>query len=145
MGYSTGQVASEKTIHPSKRWKLPAESASASTSYYHALSDSGTESEGSKYEDEDESTTLPTKKHNKSKVATSLVTATKLSPSEAAKMCKQLSFDGIDIPTPSQAAIYKSTYKDAAKLKEEVIEKVQMEEWSLLSMESTLRKMSIRF
>ena len=39
--------------------------------------------------------------------------------------------DGIDIPTPSQAAIYKSTFKEAAKLKEEIIEKLLMEQWSL--------------
>ena len=42
-----------------------------------------------------------------------------------------MSRDGIDIPTPSQAAIYKSTFREAAKLKKEMIEKLQMEQWSL--------------
>ena len=78
----------------------------------HLLSDSGSDSgseyEGSIYEDEDERTTPPTKKH-KSKVATNLVISTKLSTNKASKICKRLRFDGIDIPTPSQAAIYKST------------------------------------
>jgi len=43
----------------------------------------------------------------------------------------KLSLDGINIPTLSQAASYKSTYKEAVKLKEEITEKLQMEEWSL--------------
>ena len=58
-------------------------------------------------------------------------TSTRVATSKAAKICKQLSLDGIDIPTLSQAAIYKATYKEAAKLKEEMIEKLHMEEWSL--------------
>ena len=74
---------------------------------------------------------MPTKKYNKSKVATNLVTSTRVSTNKAAKICQQLSHDGIDIPTPSQAAIYKSIYKEASKLKEEMIETLQMEQWSL--------------
>ena len=102
VGYSTGHVASKKTIHPSKRRKTPAESVSASTltSYDIETSESGrsgTESEGSEYEDEDESTHRPTRKYNKSKVAVNLVTSTRVSTSRAAKICKQLSRDGIDI------------------------------------------------
>ena len=67
----------------------------------------------------------------KVKVATNLVTSTRVSTNKAAKICQQLSHNGTDIPTPSQAAIYKSTYKEAAKLKEEMIETLQMEQWSL--------------
>ena len=67
----------------------------------------------------------------KVKVATNLVTSTRVSTNKAAKICQQLSHNGIDIPTPSQAAIYKSTYKEAAKLKEEMTETLQMEQWSL--------------
>ena len=59
------------------------------------------------------------------------MTSTRVSTSKAAKICKQLSRDGIDIPTPSQAAIYKATFKEAVKLKEEMIEKLQMEQWSI--------------
>ena len=57
------------------------------------------------------------------------MTSTRVSTSTVAKICKQLSRDGIDIQTPSQAAIYKATFKEAAKLKEEMIEKLQMEQW----------------
>lgn len=141
VGYSTGQVASQETIHPSKRRKLPAESLSVSTSASYDLvaSGSGTESEESEkditYEDsesdEDESSRLATRKHNKSKLAVNLVTSTRVSTSKAAKICKQLARDGIDIPTPSQPAIYKSTFREAAKLKKEMIETLQTEQWSL--------------
>jgi hypothetical protein len=132
VGYSTGQVASKETIHPSKRRKLlSAEAALPSASYTLASTDSDSGPSDSEYEEEDESTHPPTRKHNKSKVATNLVTSTRVSTSKAAKICKQLSRDGVDIPTPSQAAIYKSTFKQAAKLKEELRETLQMEQWSL--------------
>jgi len=132
VGYSTAQVASKETIHPSKRRKLSAAPAvePASTSYDFNSSDSITESEDSTCEEE-ESVFMTTKKYNKSKVATNLVTSTRVSTNKAAKICQQLSHDGIDIPTPSQAAIYKSTYKEASKLKEEMIQTLQMEQWSL--------------
>ena len=103
----------------------------ASTSYHFTSSKSITESEDSTYKEEEESIYMPTKKCNKSKVATKLVTSTRVSTNKAAKICQQLSHDGIDIPTPSQAAIYKSVYKEASKLKKEMIETVQMEQWSL--------------
>lgn len=107
------------------------ESALPSTSYDLSPIGSGTESEDSKYEDEDEDARQPTRKQNKSKFATNLVTSTEVSTKKAAKICKQLSHDGIDIATPSQSAIYKSTFKEAAKLKKEMIEQLQMEQWSL--------------
>lgn len=138
VGYSTSNIASKKTIHPSKRRKTSAESVSASTLASQDIQASksglcGTESENSEYEDEDESTPThqPTIKYNKSKVAVSLVTFTRVSTSRAAKICQQLSRDGIDIPTPCQSAIYKSTFKKAAKLKEEMVENLKMEQWSL--------------
>jgi hypothetical protein len=139
VGYSTGQVASKETIHPSKRLKLPTESepstshAPASTSDTESEEDSGTSDESEDYSEyEDESGPRPpTRKHNKTKVATNLVIATKVSTRGASKICKQLSLDGIDIPTPSQPGIYNATFREAAKLKEEMIRNLQMEQWSL--------------
>ena len=55
-----------------------------------------------------------------------MVTSTRVSSNKAAKICKQLSHDSIDIPTPSQSAIYKSIFKETVKLKEEMIEKLQI-------------------
>ena len=46
-----------------------------------------------------------------------MVTSSGVSTKKAAKICNVLSQQGIDIPTPSQSAIYKSTFKEAAKLK----------------------------
>ena len=61
-------------------------------------------------DDDDEDTCPPKRKQNKSKVAVNLVTSTKVSTSKAAKICKQLALDGITIPTPSQAGVYKSVF-----------------------------------
>ena len=54
-----------------------------------------------------------------------LVTSTRVSTNKDAK---QLSYGGIDIPTLSQVAIYKSIFKEAVKLKEEMIAKLQTEQ-----------------
>ena len=125
VGYSEGKLASAKTIHPSKRRKVQIDSPSTSTSatvsscFYECSSrssSSGTESDNSNYDEENE-TTSKTRKYSKSKVATNLVTSTGVSINKAAKICKQLSLDGVDVPSPSQAAIYKATFKEASKLK----------------------------
>jgi hypothetical protein len=110
VGYSTRKVASMETIHPSKWRKLSAASPSTSTSNNIASSetDNSANSEDSAYEeteDKEETTHRPTRKHSKSKYATKLVTSAGVSKNKAAKICKQLSSDGIDIPTRSQAAI----------------------------------------
>lgn len=107
---------------------MRSESPLPSTSYDISSIDSGSETEDRKYEVEDEDAPQQTRKHNKSKFATNLVTSTGVSTKKAAKICKQLSQDGIDIPTPSQSAIYKSTFKEAAKLKKEMIEQLHMEQ-----------------
>ena len=60
-----------------------------------------------------------------------MVTATKISTNKASKVCKQLSEEGIDIPKPSQSAIYKAIFKEAEKLKKEMIDKLHTEEWSI--------------
>jgi len=56
VGYSTAQVASKETIHPSKRRKLSAVSAvePASTSYDFTSSDSVTESDSEYSTNEEE-------------------------------------------------------------------------------------------
>ena len=123
VGYSESKLASAKTIHPSKKRKVQIDLPSTSTSttvsscFYEcssssssSSSSSATESENSNYEEENE-TIFKTKKYSKTKVATNLVTSTGVSINKAAKICKQLSLDGVDVPSPSQAAIYKATLK----------------------------------
>jgi hypothetical protein len=133
VGYSSGKAASKKTIHPSKRSKLPAaELPLASTiSTSDEQESSSAESEHSEYDAEEGSPPRSTRKRNKSQLATNLVTSTRVSTSQSAKICKQLSQDGVDIPTPCQSAVYKATFREATKLKEEMIEKLQTEQWSL--------------
>ena len=60
-----------------------------------------------------------------------MVQSTRVLTNKAAKICKQLAHNVIDIPTPSQVTIYKSVFKEAVKLKGEMIETLQVEQWSL--------------
>jgi hypothetical protein len=92
---------------------------------------SSAESEHSEYDAKRDTPPQSTRKYNKIQLATNLVTSTRVSTSQSAKICKQLSQDGIDITTPCQSAIYKSTFRRAAKLKEEMRGKLQTEQWSL--------------
>jgi hypothetical protein len=59
------------------------------------------------------------------------VTSTRVSTRKAAKICKQLALDGVNIPTPSQAGVYKSVFKEASKLKKEMMKNLNTEQWSL--------------
>lgn len=140
VGYATSKTAGKETIHPSKRRKLSAKSSTVKSASCDLLSsDSDKESdkselEDSEYEngDEDEESTCSSKrKQSKSKVAVNLVSSTKVSTSKAAKICKQLALEGVNIPTPSQAGIYKSVFKEAFKLKEEMLKSLSTEQWSL--------------
>ena len=133
VGFCTGQAASKETIHSSKRQKLSNRSSNSS-SYYPGFSDSDFEADDSEYEnneEEDETTPTPSRKHHKSKIALNLVTYIRVSTNKTTNICRQLACEGIDIPTPCQSAIYKSTIKEAIKLKKEMIEKLHMESWSL--------------
>ena len=125
---------SKETIHPSKRQKL-SNRLYNSSSYYPGFSYSDSEADDSEYEndeeEEDKTTPTPSRKHHQSKIAVNLVTYTRVSTNKAAKICKQLAGEGIDIPTPCQSTIYKSTIKEAIKLKKEMIEKLHMKSWSL--------------
>ena len=130
--YATGKAASSKTIHPSKRRKITVESTSKTAT---ELSPSESEPEtGSEYQESDNSkdqSTSARKKYCKTKTASKLVTSSKLSTSKAATVCQQLSQCGIDVGTPSQSGIYRSTSKEAKKLKEEMKKTLNLENWSL--------------
>ena len=54
-----------------------------------------------------------------------------MSTNKASKIFKHLTDGGLAIPLPSQSAIYKATFKEAVKLKEQMKEDLQMENWSL--------------
>ena len=60
-----------------------------------------------------------------------LVTSTRVSARKAAKICKKLKLDGVNIPTPNQAGVYKSVFKEASKLKKEMMKNFNTEQWIL--------------
>ena len=60
-----------------------------------------------------------------------LVTSTRVSTRKGAKICKQLALDGVNIPTTSQAGVYKSIFKEASKLKKEIRKNLNTEQRSL--------------
>ena len=125
IGYTTGKAVNSKTIHPSKRRKIlqiTSTTAVATPKAEQSTSESNTVSEyeesDNPEEHPDEPSTSKSRKYSKTETATKLVTLSKLSTSKAANIRKQLSQDGIDIDTPSQSGVYKSTITEALKLKE---------------------------
>ena len=70
-------------------------------------------------------------KYHKSKYAANLVSSSSISTNKAAKVCKNLHDDGLEVPTPHQSSIFRSTMKKAILMKKEMIENLKNEEWSL--------------
>src|SRR5206468_1821949 len=71
------------------------------------------------------------RKHNPTGMARRLVTSSKLSSHGAAKVCRQLSGEGIEIPTPSQSAIHKAIYTRAAQVKKHLVSTLHLEKWRI--------------
>jgi hypothetical protein len=135
VGYSTGKPASAKTIHPSKRKKAIEATVSRLTSSAppdcsESSTDSSDNSKDSHWHDENAASTS-TRKHNPTGIARRLVTSSKLSSHGAAKVCRQLSGEGIEIPTPCQSAILKAMYTRAAQVKKHLVSTLHLEKWSI--------------
>ena len=110
VAYSQAQLASKKSIYPSKRQKLRAKLPSTSRDFAfdcHAFSSS--ESENSEHYEEEENILKPTRKYNSSNLAADLVISTGESTNKASKIFKHLTDGGLAIPSPSQSAICKAT------------------------------------
>ena len=71
------------------------------------------------------------RKHNPTGAARRLVTSAKLSTHGAARVCRQLSGEGIKGAAPSQPAIHKAIYKRAAEVKQHLMNTLHLEKWSL--------------
>lgn len=63
----------------------------------------------------DEEFTQIWRKYSKTGSAINLVISSKLSTPKAATVCRQLFQDGINVETPSESGIYRSTVKEAVK------------------------------
>ena len=70
-------------------------------------------------------------KHNPTGVAMRLVTSSKLSTYRIARLCRQLSSEGIEILIPSQKRIHKALFKRAAEVKQHLVCTLHREKWSL--------------
>ena len=135
VGYSTGKAASKYTIHPSKRRCTVASSQVLSNPDLQRSDSDSEEDIIEEYSNEDENESdgnyAPTRKHNKSGIATRLVTGTHISTRKSAKICKQLSSEGIDIPAPSQQGIHKALFRKAGEMKKNFIDTLHQQTWSL--------------
>ena len=130
-GYSRSLFERPETVHPRKRRKLSVPEPSTSAPDYPDLSSSETDSEPTSSDEDFDIVNTRNRKHHTTKLATHLVTATKVSTNKAAEICQQLSLSGLDIPTPSQSAVYKPTFREARKLKKYLVETLKEEKWSL--------------
>ena len=131
VGYSTGKSANTNTIHPSKRKRAMEATVSTLTSLAlpdcsESSTDSSENSTDSPWED-DNAASMSKRKHNPTGTARLLVTCSKLSSHGAAVVCRQLSGDGIEIPTPCQTAIYTR----AAQVKKHLVSTLHLEKWSI--------------
>ena len=87
-------------------------------------------SENSSWEDKAAPTTS-TRKHNPIGVARWLVTSSKLLTYKTARLCHQLSGEGIEILTPSQQGIHKTLFKRVVEVKQHLVITLHCEKWSL--------------
>ncbi|CAI9727829.1 Hypothetical predicted protein [Octopus vulgaris] len=111
VGYSTGKAASRHTIHPSKERRCSDAEASHSLSNPTALNTNEEEIEEYNYGEDDR---VDQNDNDSDAISTRLV----------AKICKQLSEEGIDIPAPSQQDIYKALFKKAVGMKKYLIDTI---------------------
>ena len=69
--------------------------------------------------------------YNKIDKASNLVSSLNVSTKKAASICRNLYENGVDIGTLSQYGIYKSVFRKADQLNQEIKDKLQLENWSL--------------
>ena len=135
VGYSTGKPASANTIHPSKRKRameatVPTLTSLALPDCSESSTDSSENSTDSPWED-DNAASMSKRKHYPTGIARRLVTCSKLSPHGAAVVCRQLSGEGIEIPTPCQSAIHKAIYTRAAQVNKHLVSTLHLKKWSI--------------
>ncbi|XP_017470992.1 PREDICTED: uncharacterized protein LOC108362494 isoform X2 [Rhagoletis zephyria] len=77
----------------------------------------------------------PTKRLRKvkcqTKIAVDMIEKTSLSSKKTTKVCEILVKSGIDIPAPSQSAVYKASMKSAERLEAKYMTTLQKENWCL--------------
>ena len=131
VGYLTGKPASTNTIHPSKRKRAMEATVSTLTSLaLPDCSESSTDTSDNSTDSPwkgDNAASMSKRKHNPTGIARCLVTYSKLSSHGAVVVCRQLSGEGIEIPTPCQSAIHKAIYTRAAQVKKHLVNTLHLE------------------
>jgi hypothetical protein len=127
VGYSTSTPASNSTIHPSKRSRLTVttdEDLFERDLLTTESEDTGPES-GDCYEPDDPidlesegaaKASTSRRKKQTTTVAVKMITQSNVSTHKAAKLCRNLSKEGISIPTPTQGAVYRAIFRRAAEV-----------------------------
>lgn len=130
VGYTTEK---ETNIHPSKIALLKPVTVHEKSVINASVSDttvSSLEGDNELYHPE-----TPAKRLRKvkcqTKVAVDIIEKTSLSSKKAAKVCEELVKSGIDIPAPTQSAVYKASMKSAERLEAKYMTTLQKENWCL--------------
>ena len=111
IGYTTSKFATKSTIHPSKRSRMHTEVTYGScnttdnpeTSSNESTAENN-DSSSSEYTPEDQTSK---RKYHSVKSASDLVSKFTLSTRQASRVCQSLADGGVDLPTPSQTAIWR--------------------------------------
>ena len=120
IGYTTSKVASNKTIHPSKRQRRSSPMVEIDTSLSEELPSAGEDSDSSYSPDEEKRP-----KHFSAKIAAKIAIVDKISTRKASRICSSIANAGIDIPTPSQYGIWKCIINQAKKKKKELKQQIK--------------------
>ena len=131
LGYSSVSMAGTSSIHPSKRVVNKEGKSFSEESSDITMCSNDFESSGSEAEINDEQFKEKRKTYQKGKFAANLVSSAGVSTSKAAKICQKLSEDGLDVPSPNQSTVYRSTMKKGRMVKNDMIENLHKEQWSL--------------
>lgn len=130
VGYTTEKLDSKKKIHPSKRERQNSMDKERWNTADVEMEESDTEV--SEFSDiEGVSGTSRSRSYNSTKVGSKLMVTCGLSSKKSAKVCKNISDEGISIPTPTQSGIYKATIKEAKQFKEELKARLKHNHYSL--------------
>lgn len=130
VGYTTVKMAPMSTIHPSKRAKLTSEPSTSQA----VISLSSDSEEGSSNCDSDAVTEDSPRKRatrQSTQSAAKLVSKHSLSTRKTSRVLQSLAEDGVSVPTPSQSGVWRRTIRNAAQVKNRLMELISEEKFCL--------------
>ena len=129
IGYTTSKTAPKSSIHPSKRPRVAAEVTHGSMTvdlkrFFDDSSSESTDGFSSEYAVEDQA---PKRKYENVKFASILLSKFLLSRRLASRVRTKLAHDGVELPTPTQTAIWRRVIENG-KTKAKTIEHILQNE-----------------